>query len=319
MLDAARSQNALLRETGQAGAEARETPAGAPPPTFAVTHRPAGEDPVTVKRPDRAAGPVVFASPHAGRNYAPELLARSALPLSVLRWSEDAFIDDLFAAAPEAGAPLVCAEFPRVFLDPNRGAMELDPGMFSDRVPEHDQLGSRRARSGLGVVPRISADGRPIYPGRLRYAEAERRVDSLYKPYHAALSGELERARAAYGASVLIDAHSMPSRGAGGADIVIGDRYGRACAPAIIGEAERLLAGMGFVAVRNTPYAGGHTTERYGDPENGRHALQIEINRSLYMDERRLRPTPQYASLKAEITKFIKLFIAMDWAAQLAP
>ena len=310
----------LSAKGAAASAKSNRSEAQSPPARFPVTHDPAIEKPVTVRRPaPDIRGAVIVASPHSGRNYAPELMERSALDLAALRGSEDAFVDDLYAAAPEYGAPLVCAEFPRVFVDVNRGEWELDPAMFADSLPPQADRHSRRAASGLGVVPRIGADGRNIHAGKLPYLEARRRIDTLYRPYHDALAEEVALTRAQHGVALVIDAHSMPNKGAGGADVVIGDLHGRACAPEVSDAAIAILTELGFVAVRNKPYAGGHTTERYGRPGAGLHGLQIELNRSLYMNEGRLEPGRDYDVVKSKITQFLNNFMSCDWVARLAP
>lgn len=313
MLTTAGSQRAAHDPDAETGA--RRAPDAE---QLTVSHEETGVAPVIVTRPESGQlAPIVIASPHSGRNYPPRMMARSALPLSVLRWSEDAFVDDLFAAAPALGLPLLAASFPRVFIDANRAPDELDASMFRDRPPEDAVRPTRRTASGLGVLPRIAADGRAIYSGRLPFEEATERLQDNYAPYHDALEAELEATRKAFGHSLLIDAHSMPSRGAGGVDIVIGDRHGEACHPDAVDRVEALLRDRGFVTVRNTPYAGGHTTERHGRPRLGRHAIQIEINRTLYMDERRLTPSAGYVSLKHEMSCFLKELIETDWTSAL--
>jgi N-formylglutamate amidohydrolase len=265
-----------------------------------------------LRRPAAARLPLILASPHSGSDYPADFVAASRLDPRALRRSEDSFVDELFAAAPSLGAPLLSARFPRAYLDLNRDAYELDPGMFSDALPGFVNAASPRVRMGLGTIARIVASGEEIYAGKLRFAEAQRRIDGIYHPYHRALRRLVEETEALFGGCLLIDCHSMPSAagpicGSDGADIVLGDCYGAACAPAILESARRFFVARGFGVAINTPYAGGFTTEHYGDPHHGRHALQIEINRALYMDERKYRRKPRFAHLAAELAELIRL------------
>ena len=216
-----------------------------------------------------------------------------------MRRSEDAFVDRLFAGAVPLGAPLMTARFPRAFLDVNREPYELDPRMFEGRLPSFVNTRSMRVAGGLGTIPRIVADGQEIYRGRLLVDEALGRVERLYKPYHRMLRHLVHRTAHAFGQAVLIDCHSMPATSLNRedvvkADIVLGDRYGTSCATLLTDLVETMLRGRGYTVGRNKPYAGGFITEHYGEPALGRHALQIEINRSLYMDERTLAPQPAF-------------------------
>ena len=234
--------------------------------------------------------PLVLASPHSGSEYPPDLLAASRLDPLALRRSEDSFVDELFAAAPHLGAPLLSARFPRAYVDVNREAFELDPAMFSDNLPEFVNGGSPRVRMGLGTIARIVASGEEIYSKKLRFVEAKRRIECLYYPYHRALRRLVDDTERIFGGYLLVDCHSMPSaadssRGRDSADIVLGDCHGTACAPQIVEAACSFLAERGFAVAINAPYAGGFTTGHYGRPNARRHALQIEINRALYMDE----------------------------------
>ncbi|WP_439634731.1 N-formylglutamate amidohydrolase [Glycocaulis sp.] len=263
-----------------------------------------GHRAVEVLQPAARATPVVFASPHSGSDYAAGFLERSSLPVKVLRRSEDAHIDILFGAVPDLGAPLVKALFPRSYVDPNRAEYELDPALFGPRVHALSGQISQRASAGLGVIPRLAGEGSAIYDGMLPLDEAFNRLASCYRPYHAALAAELAAARELFGSSVLIDCHSMPAASARGADIVLGDRFGSSCSPELTGHAERIFRSLGFKVVRNRPYAGGFTTELHGQPAEGRHALQIEISRALYMDERTLEPHQGFARLKAQLESF---------------
>ncbi|KPP81246.1 MAG: N-formylglutamate deformylase [Oceanicaulis sp. HLUCCA04] len=260
---------------------------------------------IDVVRPEIRRCALVFASPHSGSDYPEAFLGRSALPLKILRRSEDAHIDVLFSAAPSLGAPLVRALFPRSYVDPNRAEYELDPVLFGARVHAISGRVSQRASAGLGVIPRLAGDGCAIYGGMLPLEEAFDRLASCYRPYHQALAAELGAAYDQFGRSVLIDCHSMPAASARGADIVLGDRFGSSCSPDLTDQAEHIFRSLGFKVVRNRPYAGGFATEYYGQPAEGRHALQIEISRALYMDELTTEPHGGFASLKGRLEAFI--------------
>ncbi len=265
---------------------------------------------IELQRPGSDRLPLILSSPHSGADYPAEFIAASRLDAVSLRRSEDSFVDELFAAAPGLGAPLLSARFPRAYLDVNREAYELDPAMFSDALPEFVNAGSPRVRMGLGTIARIVASGEDIYINKLCFAEARRRIEGLYRPYHRALRQLVGETEAQFGGYLLVDCHSMPSAagsacGADGVDIVLGDCHGAACAPAIIEAARRFLAGRGFAVAINAPYAGGFTTDHYGDPNRRRHALQIEINRALYMDERSYRRKPRFEQLAAEMAELI--------------
>lgn len=250
---------------------------------------------IEVLRPAAITTPLIFCSPHSGRRYPPELLRMSRLDRHALRQSEDGYVDLLFAAAPQFGAPLLRALFPRAWVDVNRARDELDQRMFADPLPSNADTRSTRVRAGLGVIPRIVADGQDIYDRKLKFFEARRRLADCYDTYHRALSGLIGEATARFGCAILIDCHSMPSAGAlpfreneRPLDIVLGDRFGASCSGAITAAAEATLGGLGYQISRNAPYAGGHVASAYGRPLEGIHVLQIEINRSLYLDERRI-------------------------------
>jgi N-formylglutamate amidohydrolase len=266
--------------------------------------------PLDLRRPAARLLPLVVASPHSGSNYPADFVAASRLDPLTLRRSEDAFVDELFAAAPRLGAPMLAARFPRAYLDVNREAYELDPGMFADALPDYVNARSPRVRMGLGTIARIVASGEEIYLGKLSFAEAEARIEALYRPYHAALGQLVDETAADFGFCLVVDCHSMPSgaHGAAGreaADFVLGDCHGAACAPQIVETARHYLRRRGFAVALNAPYAGGFTTGHYGRPRQGCHALQIEINRAIYMDERSYRRRPGFAQLSEEMAGLI--------------
>lgn len=273
--------------------------------------------PFAVIRPDRRATPLVLASPHSGTAYSRSFLERTRLPLATLRRSEDSYVDELFAAAPRVGAPLIKALFPRSCLDVNREPFEFDPGMFEGEAPRYVNSRSARVRSGLGTIPRIAANGAEIYRDKLPWAEARRRLRCLYLPYHRALRGLVTAAREEFGYAILLDCHSMPSAavetvGGRRVDIVLGDCHGSSCAPAIIDLAEAVLRRQGYLITRNRPYAGGFTTQRHGRPLDGVHALQIEVNREIYMNEERLLRRPSLAAVAADMTRLIVALSAVE-------
>ncbi|MCB1385228.1 MAG: N-formylglutamate amidohydrolase [Nitratireductor sp.] len=279
----------------------------------------------TIARPQRLAVPVVFNSPHSGRHYPADFLKASGLDGHALRRSEDFVVDQLFSGAMRHGAPLLSARFPRAWLDVNREPFELDPQMFSGALPAHANTQSARVQSGLGTIARIVAENEEIYRARLPVEEALARIEQVYKPYHAALRGLLAEAMAGFGHAILIDCHSMPSTQTvqrsspfGSrrqellrSDFVLGDRYGTACAPFLVHGAAAILREQGYRVAINKPYAGGFITEHYGRPEKGLHALQIEVNRALYMNEPRIEKTAGFDVLAGDLDRFIERLMAL--------
>ena len=263
--------------------------------------------PLTVLRPVAQTVPLVFASPHSGRDYPPDFLALARLDALSLRRSEDGFVDELFAAAPEFGAPLLTATFPRAFCDPNREPWELDPAMFDEELPNWVNSSSSRVSAGLGTIARIVASGETIYRRKLRFAEAEGRIRGYWEPYHNLLGELVSDTRRQFGACLLIDCHSMPASGTApkSIDFVLGDAHGTSCVPQITRLVEQLLAELGYAVRRNEPYSGGFTTRHYGRPREGVNALQIEVARGLYMDEARMERLPRFASLQRDLSTLI--------------
>jgi N-formylglutamate deformylase len=267
--------------------------------------------PFRLERPTRQTVPFVFASPHSGRSYPDSLLSRTRLDAITLRRSEDAFVDELFAGAVGLGAPLLAAQFPRAFLDVNRSSTELDAGMFDGTLGVPIDTPSPRVAAGLGVIPRIVRDGAEIYRGKLKSGEADARLEQLYHPYHRALAGLMQETHARFGVAVLIDCHSMPSA-LSVPDIVLGDRYGASAAPALMAHAEAAFAREAFSVARNTPYAGGHSTVLYGRVPSGWHALQVEINRALYLDEERIAKRPSFDMVRTRLARAMKSLVAVS-------
>lgn len=269
--------------------------------------------PFETLEPDAPRSALVFSSPHSGRVYPASFLAQTALDAATLRRSEDAYVDELFAAAVDIGAPLLKAHFPRAYLDLNREPYELDPKLFAIGLPQFANTRSLRVAAGLGTIPRVVADAREIYASRLSVEEGLERIDSLYKPYHAALKALLERAARIFGVAVLVDCHSMPTLGVRDAtrddrrrvDFVIGDRFGASAAPGLVGAFADRLRACGYQVQRNRPYAGGFITEHYGAPAAGRHAIQIEVSRGLYMNEATLEKKPCFETVARDLSEVI--------------
>jgi N-formylglutamate amidohydrolase len=264
------------------------------------------DPPFEILEPAEWRGPVVFNSPHSGCVYPRAFLATASLDLAILRRSEDCFVDELLVGVVPRGNPLMRAHFPRCFVDVNREPYELDPRMFDGRLPSFANTRSMRVAGGLGTVARVVGDAQEIYDQRIPVDEALRRIEGLYKPYHRALRKLVTRIHREFGAAVLVDCHSMPS--ASGpkderprADIVIGDRYGTSCLSIIADTIEVTLRERGYSVSRNKPYAGGFITEHYGNPAAGLHSIQLEINRALYMDERRLERSSSFAKIAKDL------------------
>ena len=254
--------------------------------------------------------PLVLASPHSGTEYPADFLGASRLDPVALRRSEDCFVDELFAAGPRLGAPLLSARFPRAYVDVNREAYELDPSMFADVLPKFVNAGSPRVRMGLGTIARIVASGEEIYVNKLLFAEAQQRIELLYRPYHRALRGLVEQTEALFGGCLLVDCQSMPSGTdsaceRSGADIVLGDCHGVSCDPQFVEAARLFLVDRGFAVAINAPYAGGFTTGHYGRPSAQRHALQIEVKRSLYMNERDYQRKAYFPRLVQDLAELV--------------
>ena len=264
------------------------------------------DPPFDIVEPPTWAGPVLFNSPHSGTTYPRRFLDASRLDLATLRRSEDSFVDELVAGVVARGYPLMRAHFPRCFVDVNREPYELDPRMFEGRLPSFANTRSMRVAGGLGTVARVVGDAQEIYDHRIPVDDALARIEALYKPYHRALRRLFTKLHHEFGAAVLVDCHSMPST-AGHRDerprpeFVIGDRYGTSCVGAVAELVEQTLRAMGYTVSRNKPYAGGFITEHYGNPAVGLHAIQLEINRALYMDERRYERTAGFAHLAADM------------------
>ena len=260
--------------------------------------------------------PFLFNSPHSGRYYPERFLAMARLDRNAIRRSEDCYVDELFGGAVALGAPMLAAHFPRAYLDVNREPWELDPRMFAEPVPSFCNIRSARVAGGLGTVPKLVGEGLDIYSGRLPLAEAVARIEAVYKPYHETLKRLLTRTHARFGFAVLIDCHSMPASirvGDSGLrpDFIIGDRFGISATAALTETAIGLLTAMGYTVAHNKPYAGGFITEHYGRPARHLHALQIEVNRGLYMNERTFQKSAGFDALADDLTRFSADIMAM--------
>lgn len=245
----------------------------APGPAYALTN-------------SDCSGPVILSVPHAGRDYAPDHLARLRLPAEHLRTLEDRLVDALVHGIDTA--PAVIARTPRVWIDLNRHEAEIDPGLVEQMVASQLML-TPKVRAGLGLVPRRLAGIGELWRGRLSRADVEARIAEVHRPYHAELNRLIGRSMALHGVAVLLDLHSMPPLerpGRASPRIVIGNRYGQSAAPWATASLMATSARFGLGAAENTPYAGGYIVDRHGTPRTGVHAVQLEIDRSLYLDAR---------------------------------
>jgi N-formylglutamate amidohydrolase len=264
--------------------------------------------PFEIVEPAELRAPLIFNSPHSGSVYPDDFLQASRIDLPTLRRSEDSFMDELIADLCNRGFPVVRVHFPRSYVDVNREPYELDPRMFVGRLPSFANTRSMRVAGGLGTIPRVVGDGQEIYRERLSVDDALGRIEALYKPYHRALRRLINRVHQRFGTTVVVDCHSMPSVGVSRdeprrPDVVIGDRYGTSCAALLPDIVEATLTSLGYSVGRNKPYAGGFITEHYGNPASGLHAIQLELNRAIYMDERRRERGPNFAQVTADFAK----------------
>jgi N-formylglutamate amidohydrolase len=273
-------------------------------PAFALSEPAAGELPVLV------------ASAHSSRAYPDSFIRSSRLDLAALRRSEDSFVEELFGDVPALGVPLLQALFPRVYCDANREPWELDPAMFSDPLPGWCNVSTAKVRAGFGTIPRFVTAGQPIYRDKLPFSEAQRRVNTCWQPYHAALADQIDRMTRRHGLCLLLDCHSMPrlpelGRHRPQPDIVLGDAFGTSCGQAFTAEAQRVLEAAGLSVRRNDPYAGGYVTRHYGRPQDKVHVLQLEIDRSLYMDEALHEKLPSFEAVRELMTGLVRHLAAM--------
>jgi len=284
-----------------------------------VMSDPAPFEPFRITRPARP-GPLVFASPHSGAAYPADMGADPAAHPSSIRSAEDALVDRLIDSGPERGATMIQGLIGRAYVDLNRDPQELDPELIDGAGPG----GGARAAAGYGVVARLGGDGRPLYSRRLSLAEAEGRIARVHVPYHQALAELMDAARAGHGQAVLVDWHSMPSRAAQTGvrtrhvrplDVVLGDRHGAACSARLTRCLRALFEGAGWRVGLNQPYAGGYTTRLWGRPEAGYHAIQIELNRALYLDEATGAPGLDFERARKVVARVIAGLSEQDWTA----
>jgi len=272
--------------------------------------------PFEIAEPAAWRAPIIFNSPHSGSVYPPGFLNASRIDLTSLRRSEDSFMDELIGGLSDRGFPVVRVNFPRSYVDVNREPYELDPRMFSGRLPSFANTRSMRVAGGLGTIPRVVGDGQEIYRERLSVDDGLARIEALYKPYHRALRRLINKAHQAFGTVVVVDCHSMPSIGVSRdeprrPDVVIGDRYGTSCATLLPDMVEQTMSALGYSVGRNKPYAGGFITEHYGNPASGLHAIQLELNRAVYMDERRRERGPRFAQVVADFASLANALAAV--------
>lgn len=272
--------------------------------------------PFEIVEPAAWRAPIVFNSPHSGAAYPESFLTASRIDLPTLRRSEDSFMDELVAGLSACGFAAVRVNFPRSYVDVNREPYELDPRMFSGRLPSFANTRSMRVAGGLGTIPRVVGDGQEIYRARLSVEDALGRIETLYKPYHRALRRLIAKIHHAFGAVVVVDCHSMPSIGVSRdeprrPDMVIGDRYGTSCAPLLTDTVEDTMSRLGYSVGRNKPYAGGFITEHYGNPASGLHVIQLELNRAVYMDERRREKGPRFAQIASDFSVLAEMLATL--------
>lgn len=269
-------------------------------------------EPFTVDQPECLNTPFIYNSPHSGCFYPEPFLAASRLDAQALRKSEDTFVDELFADAPLFGAPLMQAHFPRAYLDLNREPYELDPELISESLPRYANTQSVRVVGGLGTIARVVTESEEIYRDPLPLNEALERINRLYKPYHNRLAELMLESHSAFGTAILIDCHSMPSSPVGECggprpDFVLGDRFSTSCSKELTRCVAQELKRLGYVVALNKPYAGGFITEHYGRPAENFQALQIEVNRALYMDETNFEKTSGFDVIRRDIKHLIAM------------
>lgn len=281
------------------------------------------DNPFRIVRPPRQTAPLLISSPHSGRAYPPDFVAASRLDFHTLRRSEDCFVDDLLLGAVDHGIPLLHADFPRAYCDANREQWELDPAMFADKLPPWCNTRTARVAAGFGTIARLVSSGQPIYGNKLLFAEAEARVRSCWQPYHLALSTLIDETRQTFERCILLDFHSMPtdetrpSATRPEPHFILGDAHGTSCDPIMPQAAQRFLERKGYQVRRNDPYAGGYVTRHYGKPGQGVHTLQIEISRSLYMDQKLYQRLPVFDLIRSLMAELVQCLI--DASASLPP
>lgn len=266
--------------------------------------------------PETRSTSVLFDSPHSGHEYPAAFLRAAALDPTAIRSSEDAFVDQLFASAPDAGAPLLCARAPRAYVDLNRSAEELDPALIEgvSRQPHNP-----RVASGLGVIPRVVSNGRTILRGKIPLAEARARLAGHWRPYHDRLEALIAEQMALFGEAIVIDCHSMPHEAIEGhfsgygprPEVILGDRFGASAAAPVMDRVEAAFVRAGLRVARNAPFAGAYITQHYGRPSRRQHVIQVEIDRALYMNERTVSPNAGFIALRETLVGVIEEIAAI--------
>ncbi len=255
--------------------------------------------------------PLLFDSPHSGSVYPDDF--DHVAPLERMRQSEDSFIDELYEAAPEHGATLIGALFPRIYVDPNRSVLDIDPTLLEEDWPDESEPGPK-CDLGVGLVWRLCPPGGPIYDRKLTVAEVRRRIDQYHRPYHDAVSSALDRLHGQFGVVWHINCHSMPSvstvmaaegPGLRRPEITLGDIDGTTCSGEFTELVYETLSDFDYDVTVNDPYKGGELVSAWSDPAAGRHSLQIEINRALYMDEVGLKRNSGFKALQENVTQLI--------------
>ena len=262
--------------------------------------------------------PVIFASPHSGRYYSPEFLRQTRLNETTLRSTEDAFLDILYREVPTFGAPLICVTVPRAYIDLNRAPDDFDPAIISGL---YGQEMSRRSEAGYGVIPRLVGKGQAIYSNKMTFREAQCRIAAIHTPYHERLDQLMDKAVDRFGEVILIDCHStphdmlasaLPAMTGRSPDVVLGDRYGRACGVDITEQARKVFDSMGLSVAINEPFAGAYISERHGRPQTGRHVLQIELDRRLYLDEATIKMNANFQKFRSILNLIIARLVGLQ-------
>jgi N-formylglutamate deformylase len=270
------------------------------------------ESVLTLTEPRRGHVPLVLDSPHSGTDYPSDF--GFALTREALRQAEDSFVDELYAAGPDVGATLIAARFPRSYIDPNRSVLDIDASLLEGPWPGPAMPSPKTAR-GIGLIWRVLDTGDSIYKRKLSIDEVKQRIVRYHQPYQRAVKDALDRAHGHFGAVWHLNLHSMPAvssavseegPGKSRADFVLGDRDGSTCEPEFTAIVAETLRGMGYQVKLNDPYKGVELVRAFSDPKAGRHSLQIEVNRRLYMDERTRERNAGFETLRANLTRLLE-------------
>jgi N-formylglutamate deformylase len=285
-------------------------------------HKKSVEGVYTLYEPQGASLPLVFDSPHSGIIYPEDFRHNCDFPL--LEKAEDKYVDELFINAPAHGAPLLAADFPRSYIDVNRCEKDIDPDLLDDLWPGEIAT-TVRSHAGIGLIRRLVRPGIPVYNRQLTSSEIQNRIDTYYHPYHETLKQLIESAHYTYGEVWHINCHSMPTQETSSfrasplrhADFVLGDRDGTTCNINFTHAIRDFLKGLGYKVAINDPYKGVELVRRYSAPATGRHSLQIEVARSLYLNEENYKKSKNFNSLKPDIDRLIQFISEYVQAHQL--